>query len=92
MPDQPLRVGAVLAGERVLDGWWGKGRAASWADAIEAARAVGRMCRVRLDFRADKHAPWQSGALRGYRTPRSDGLPTARASGWPGMPANCIRE
>jgi len=61
LPDQPLRVGAVLAGERVLDGWWGKGRAASWADAIEAARAVGRMCRVRLDVRADQHAPWHPG-------------------------------
>ena len=61
LPDQPLRVGAVLAGERVLDGWWGKGRVASWADAIEAARAVGRMCRVRLDVRADKHAPWHPG-------------------------------
>ena len=61
LPDQPLRVGAVLTGERVLDGWWGKGRAASWADAIEAARAVGRMCQVRLDVRADKHAPWHPG-------------------------------
>ena len=61
LPDQPLRVGAVLAGERVLDGWWGKERAASWADAIEAARAVGRMCRVRLDVRADQHAPWHPG-------------------------------
>ncbi len=61
LPDQPLRVGAVLAGERVLDGWWGEGRAASWADAIEAARAVGRMCRVRLDVRADQHAPWHPG-------------------------------
>ncbi len=61
LPDQPLRVGAVLTGERVLDGWWGKGRAASWADAIEAARAVGRICRVQLDVRADKHAPWHPG-------------------------------
>ncbi len=61
LPDQPLRVGAVLAGERVLDGWWGGGRTASWADAIEAARAVGRMCRVRLDVRADQHAPWHPG-------------------------------
>ena len=61
LPDQPLRVGAVLTGERVLDGWWGRGRAASWADAIEAARAVGRMSRVRLDVRADTHAPWHPG-------------------------------
>ena len=61
LPDQPLRVGAVLTGEKELDGWWGKGRAATWADAIEAARAIGRICRVRLDIRADKHAPWHPG-------------------------------
>jgi len=61
LPGQPLRVGAVLAGARELDGWWGKGRAASWADAIEAARTVGRMCRVRLEARADQHAPWHPG-------------------------------
>jgi phenylalanyl-tRNA synthetase beta chain len=61
LPDQPLRVGAVLAGARELDGWWGRGRPASWADAIEAARAVGSICRVTLDVRADKHAPWHPG-------------------------------
>jgi len=61
LPDQPLRVGAVLAGARELDGWWGPGRPASWADVIEAARAVGRICRVPLDVRADKHAPWHPG-------------------------------
>jgi phenylalanyl-tRNA synthetase beta chain len=61
LPDQPLRIGAVLAGERALDGWWGPGRPATWADAIEAARAVGRVCRVPLDIRADKHAPWHPG-------------------------------
>jgi len=61
LPDQPLRVGAVLAGARELDGWWGPGRPASWGDAIEAARAVGRICRVPLDVRADKHAPWHPG-------------------------------
>ena len=61
LPDQPLRVGAVLTGQHVLDGWWGKGRPASWADAIEAARAVGRICRAQLDVRADQHAPWHPG-------------------------------
>jgi len=61
LPDQPQRIAAVLAGARELDGWWGPGRASSWADAIEAARAVGRMCRVPLDIRADKYAPWHPG-------------------------------
>jgi len=61
LPDQPLRLGAVLTGARTLDGWWGKGSPASWADAIEAAREVGRVCRVSLDVRADKYAPWHPG-------------------------------
>ena len=61
LPDQPLRLGAVLAGARELGGWWGPGRQASWADAIEAARAVGRICRVPLDVRADSCAPWHPG-------------------------------
>jgi phenylalanyl-tRNA synthetase beta chain len=61
LPDQPLRVGAVMAGARELNGWWGTGRPADWSDVIEAARAAGRICRVRLDVRADKHAPWHPG-------------------------------
>ena len=52
---------AVLAGEREVDGWWGPGRVSTWADAIEAARAVGRICRVSLDIRADRYAPWHPG-------------------------------
>ena len=61
LPDQPQHLAAVLAGARELDGWWGKGRPATWADAIEAARAAGRICRVPLEIRADKHAPWHPG-------------------------------
>jgi phenylalanyl-tRNA synthetase beta chain len=73
LPDQPLRIGAVLAGERALDGWWGPGRPATWTDAIEAARTVGRVCRVPLDVRADKHAPWHPGRCAAiYAQVRSD--------------------
>jgi phenylalanyl-tRNA synthetase beta chain len=61
LPDQPQRIATVLTGARELDGWWGPGRAWSWADAIEAARAVGRICGVPLDVRADKYAPWHPG-------------------------------
>jgi phenylalanyl-tRNA synthetase beta chain len=61
LPDQPLWLGAVLAGDHELPGWWGPGVPASWADAIEAARAVGRICRVSLDVRADRYAPWHPG-------------------------------
>jgi phenylalanyl-tRNA synthetase beta chain len=61
LPDQPLHVAAVLAGDRELPGWWGRGRTESWADAVEAAREIGRICRVDLDVRADRQAPWHPG-------------------------------
>jgi phenylalanyl-tRNA synthetase beta chain len=61
LPDQPLHVAAVLAGDRELPGWWGPGRPEMWADAVEAAREIGRICRVGLDVRADRQAPWHPG-------------------------------
>ncbi|TKK83599.1 phenylalanine--tRNA ligase subunit beta [Herbidospora galbida] len=61
LPEQPVRVAAVLAGEFERSGWWGQGRAATWADAIEAARAVAREAGVTLDIRADQHEPWHPG-------------------------------
>jgi phenylalanyl-tRNA synthetase beta chain len=61
LPDQPMRVGAVLAGDRELPGWWGPGRAAGWADAIEAARAVAAVCHLDLRVRAAHEPPWHPG-------------------------------
>ncbi|MFC4913540.1 phenylalanine--tRNA ligase subunit beta [Actinomadura gamaensis] len=61
LPDQPLRVAAVLSGERVPSGWWGKGEPATWADAVEAARVVAREAGVELSVKADQHAPWHPG-------------------------------
>jgi phenylalanyl-tRNA synthetase beta chain len=61
LPDQPQHLAAVMSGARELDGWWGKGRPASWSDAVEAARAAGRIARVPLEIRAGQHAPWHPG-------------------------------
>jgi phenylalanyl-tRNA synthetase beta chain len=61
LPDQPLRVGAVLTGHVDLPGYWGPGRPAGWQDAIEAARDVLRTSRLRFDVRADQHEPWHPG-------------------------------
>ncbi|HYA51875.1 MAG TPA: phenylalanine--tRNA ligase subunit beta, partial [Streptosporangiaceae bacterium] len=61
LPDQPLRLGVVLAGQRELAGWWGGGRPAGWQDAIEAVREVLRLSRVPSRMAADQHAPWHPG-------------------------------
>ncbi|WP_141576347.1 phenylalanine--tRNA ligase subunit beta [Actinomadura sp. WMMA1423] len=61
LPDQPHRVAVVLSGDREPSGWWGGGRPALWADAIEAARTVAREVGVELTVRADQHAPWHPG-------------------------------
>jgi phenylalanyl-tRNA synthetase beta chain len=40
VPRQPWMVAVVLAGEFERSGWWGPGRVACWADAVQAARDV----------------------------------------------------
>ncbi|MFH8466675.1 phenylalanine--tRNA ligase subunit beta [Streptomyces sp. NPDC017991] len=61
LPRQPRRAAVVLAGAREQAGWWGKGRPANWADAVEAARTVAREAGVELTVRGDRHAPWHPG-------------------------------
>ncbi|MCG5218840.1 phenylalanine--tRNA ligase subunit beta [Streptosporangium sp. KLBMP 9127] len=61
LPRQPLRVAVVLAGEFESSGWWGPGRAATWGDAVEAARVVAREAGLELTVAADAHAPWHPG-------------------------------
>ncbi|MEV0264090.1 phenylalanine--tRNA ligase subunit beta [Streptomyces sp. NPDC050617] len=61
LPAQPRRAAVVLAGAREQAGWWGKGRPATWADAIEAGRTVAREAGVELIVRQDQHAPFHPG-------------------------------
>ncbi|AZP16523.1 phenylalanine--tRNA ligase subunit beta [Streptomyces aquilus] len=61
LPEQPRHVAAVLAGAREQAGWWGKGRPADWADAVEAARAVAREAGVELVVRGGQYGPWHPG-------------------------------
>ncbi len=61
LPDQPLRVGVVQAGNAEPGGYWGEGRPASWQDAIQAARIVLVASRVPFEIRADQHEPWHPG-------------------------------
>jgi phenylalanyl-tRNA synthetase beta chain len=74
LPDQPRRVAVVLAGQRELAGWWGhEGRAASWADAVEAAREVCRACRVPVEIRAAQQPPWHPGRCAGVFVKSAEG-------------------
>lgn len=61
LPGQPACAAGVLAGNRELPGWWGQGRAESWADAVEAARQVGAVSHLSFDVRAAAEAPWHPG-------------------------------
>jgi phenylalanyl-tRNA synthetase beta chain len=73
LPDQPLRVGVVLAGHAEPAGYWGEGRPAGWQDAIEAARIVLRTSRVPFEIRADQHEPWHPGRCAAIFVRNQDG-------------------
>jgi phenylalanyl-tRNA synthetase beta chain len=61
LPEQPRHLGVVLCGEFDPHGWWGPGRRADWADAIEAAQVVARTADVELEIRRADLAPWHPG-------------------------------
>ncbi|MFC9488712.1 phenylalanine--tRNA ligase subunit beta [Streptomyces hydrogenans] len=66
LPAQPRRAAVVLAGAREQSGWWGKGRPADWADAIEAARTIATEAGAELLIDADQHAPFHPGRCAAF--------------------------
>ena len=61
VPEQPWHVAVALTGHREPRGWWGPGRPAIWADAVQAARLVAAASGVELTVRAGERAPWHPG-------------------------------
>jgi phenylalanyl-tRNA synthetase beta chain len=61
LPAQPVHVAVALAGARERPGWWGQGRAANWADAVQAAHTVAEAAGVELTVVAADMAPWHPG-------------------------------
>ncbi|EPH42563.1 phenylalanine--tRNA ligase subunit beta [Streptomyces aurantiacus] len=61
LPEQPRHAAVVLTGAREQAGWWGKGRPADWADAVEAARTVAREAGVELIVQQGQYGPWHPG-------------------------------
>ena len=67
LPAQPVHIAAVLAGDREARGWWGTGRTAGWADAIQAARLAGQAAGVELRVTAAVHLPFHPGRSAALR-------------------------
>ena len=61
LPAQPHHLAAVLVGAREPRGWWGAGREATWADAIDIAWGVASMLGVDLVVRAATDGPFHPG-------------------------------
>ncbi len=61
LPLQPRHLAVVLCGEFAPNGWWGPGRPATWADAVDAAQVVARAARAELTTRSADLAPWHPG-------------------------------
>ncbi len=61
LPDQPLHLGLVAAGEADPAGWWGPGRPVEWSDAVDAVRSVADALGLELDVRPAALAPWHPG-------------------------------
>ncbi|MBE7323042.1 phenylalanine--tRNA ligase subunit beta [Nocardioides sp. Y6] len=61
VPHQPLHLALVAVGEADGSGWWGEGRAVTWADAVDAVRAVAESVGLGVDARGVEVAPWHPG-------------------------------
>ena len=68
LPEQPLHLAVVLAGERERSGWWGDGRDAAWSDAIGVVRRLADELGVERDGRRrPRGCPGTPAAARGSR-------------------------
>jgi phenylalanyl-tRNA synthetase beta chain len=61
LPAQPLHLALLAAGDAVAGGWWGEARAVSWADAVDAVRAVAAALGLELTASSAEVAPWHPG-------------------------------
>ena len=72
IPEQPLFLAVVLAGERERAGWWGPGREAGWSDAIGLVRRLGAELGVEVEAVAATRAPWHPGRCAEIRAGGSE--------------------
>jgi len=68
VPAQPLHLAVAITGHREAPGWWGEGRPASWADAVDVVRDVAASLGVTVDVEAASLAPWHPGRCAVVKT------------------------
>ncbi|MCW2737751.1 phenylalanine--tRNA ligase subunit beta [Nocardioides sp.] len=61
LPAQPLHLAVVATGDAVAGGWWGEARPVSWADAVDAVRAVAAALGLEVTASPAELAPWHPG-------------------------------
>ena len=61
IPSQPRFLGVVMTGDLQAAGWWGAGRAACWADAVQVVREVARVLGVEVTVATAARQPWHPG-------------------------------
>jgi phenylalanyl-tRNA synthetase beta chain len=61
IPQQPLHLAVVLAGERERPGWWGAGRPAGWSDAIGLVRRLADELGLEVEVTSAGRMPWHPG-------------------------------
>ena len=67
VPKQALHIGGVIAGEFTHSGWWGKGRAVEWSDAVDlAAELISETCNTFSVINVEL-APWHPGRCAEFR-------------------------
>jgi phenylalanyl-tRNA synthetase beta chain len=97
VPAQPWHVAAVFAGDVEPAGWWGAGRPATWADAVDAARRVAECTGVDLTVEAGTQAPWHPGrcaalSIRGVVVGHGGELHPAVCAAYDLPPRTCATE
>jgi phenylalanyl-tRNA synthetase beta chain len=73
VPGQPWHVAGVLTGRQEPAGVWGPGRAATWADAVDAVRTMAGAVRVEVSAAATSRAPWHPGRCAELRAGGPEG-------------------
>ena len=74
LPQQPLHLAVVLAGERERAGWWGPGRVADWSDAVGLVRLLADELGVGIELRQTNLMPWHPGRCAEFNVLGSETL------------------